>query len=285
MKIKRGDDEERSPTQDTNYRTKTGSCNWLVAGLRYDINYSTKECSRVADNPTLVADQLMDRLLLYLSQTRDAALTSHRTRMHQYVPPQTRRKPGDIDPELYEQMKDYNLDDGVAQPDQQDVQQDYVYDGHQMTLVIESDTDLGGQIETRQSTSGVIAHLDGHIIHWLAKTERMVFNGTTKAEYVGLTRSNALGKHLTVMLEFFGNKLGREYLLRCDNQAAEHLATQPNMSESGRAIDLRYHSIRQDYADGNMRVGGVKSTDNRSDICTKYLQPPLHEAHSAPLFE
>jgi hypothetical protein len=285
MKIKRGDDEERSPTQDTNYRTKTGSCNWLVAGLRYDINYSTKECSRVADNPTLVADQLMDRLLLYISQTRDAALTSHRTRMHQYVPPQTRRKPGDIDPELYEQMKDYNLDDGVAQPDQQNVQQEYVYDGHQMTLVIESDTDLGGQIETRQSTSGVIAYLDGHIIHWLAKTERMVFNGTTKAEYVGLTRSNALGKHITVILEFFGNKLGREYLLRCDNQAAEHLVTQPNMSESGRAIDLRYHSIRQDYADGRMRVGGVKSTDNRSDICTKYLQPPLHEAHSAPLFE
>ena len=66
-----------------------------------------------------------------------------------------------IDPELYEQMKDYNLDDGVAQPDQQELQQDYVYDGHQMTLVIESDTDLGGQVETRQSTSGVIAYLDG----------------------------------------------------------------------------------------------------------------------------
>jgi hypothetical protein len=166
-------------------------------------------------------------------------------------------------------MKDCNLDDGVAQPDQQDVQQDYVHDGHQMTLVVESDTDLGGQIQTRQSTSGVIAHLDGHIIHWLAKTERMVFNGTTKAEHVGLTRSNALGKHLTVMLEFFGNKLGRECLLRRDNQAAEHLAIQPNMSESGRAVDLRHCSIRQDHADGNMRVGGVKSTDNRSDICAQ----------------
>jgi hypothetical protein len=53
-------------------------------------------------------------------------------------------------------MKDHNLDDGVAQPDQQDVQQERVCDGHQMALVIESDTDLGGQIETRKSTSGVI---------------------------------------------------------------------------------------------------------------------------------
>ena len=125
-------------------------------------------------------------------------------------------------------MKDYNLDDGVAQPDQQEMQQDYVCDGHQITLVIESDTDLGGQIETQQSTSGIIAHLDGEIVHWLAKTERMAFNGTTKAECVGLTRANALGKHITVMLEFFGNKMGREHLVRCDNQAAEHLATQPS---------------------------------------------------------
>ena len=178
---------------------------------------------------------MMDRLLLYISQTRDAALTSKRSRMLQYTPPPTRKKPGDADPEIYNMMKDYNLDDGVAQPDQQEMQQDYVHDGHQITLVIESDTDLGGQVETRQSTSGVIAHLDGEIVHWLAKTERMVFNGTTKAECVGLTRANALGKHITVILEFFGNKMGREYLAYCDNQAAEHLATQPNMCESGRA--------------------------------------------------
>jgi hypothetical protein len=167
----------------------------------------------------------------------------------------------------------------------QETQEDYVCDGHQIVLVIESDADLGGQIETRQSTSGTIARLDGEIVHWLAKTERMVFNGTTKAECVGLTRANALGKHITAMLESFGNKMGRECLARCDNQAAEHLATQPNVCESGRAIDLRCHGMRQDYADEKLRIGGVKSTTNRSDVCTKHLQPPLHEAHSAPLFE
>ena len=98
--------------------------------------YSTKECSRVADNPTLVADQLMDRLLLYLSQTRDAALTSKRSRMPQCTPPPTRKKPGDADPEIYNMMKDYNLDDGVAQPDQQEMQQDFCHPNKIVTAEI-----------------------------------------------------------------------------------------------------------------------------------------------------
>jgi hypothetical protein len=72
-------------------------------------------------------------------------------------------------------------DDGAAQPDQQESQEDYVHDGRQIALVIEPDTDLGGgKVETRQSASGIVACLDGEIARWLAKAERMVFNGTTK---------------------------------------------------------------------------------------------------------
>jgi hypothetical protein len=78
VKIVRGEDEPRAAKPDGNYRKKTGSCNGLVADLRCDVNYSTKERSRVADNPTLIAEQMMGRLLLYISQTRDAALASKR---------------------------------------------------------------------------------------------------------------------------------------------------------------------------------------------------------------
>jgi hypothetical protein len=52
------------------------------------------------------------------------------------------------------------------------------------------------------------------------------------------------------------------------------------MSEHSRSIDTRHHAIRQDYVDGEMRIGGVTSQDNESDILTKYLQPPLHEKHT-----
>ena len=60
---------------------------------------------------------------------------------------------------------------------------------------------------------------------------------------------------------------------------AEHIATQPNMNDHSRSIDIRIHGIRQDYLDNAMRIGGVASEDNTSDILTKNLQPHLHQKH------
>ena len=81
---------------------------------------------------------------------------------------------------------------------------------------------------------------------------------------------------------FYGN--GKpNYFLFTDNQAAEHIATQPNMNDHSRSIDIRHHAIRQDYIDGEMRIGGVGTQDNTSDILTKYLQPPLHIKHTKEL--
>jgi hypothetical protein len=56
------------------------------------------------------------------------------------------------------------------------------------------------------------------------------------------------------------------------------------MSEHSRSIDTRHHAIRQDYVDGEMRIGGVTSQNNESDILTKYLQPPLRIKHTHQLY-
>jgi hypothetical protein len=252
--------------------------------LRYDLNYSTKELSRVADGPTLDAEYLMTRMLNYVSQTTDARILYVRDDLLRYQPPKTRRKPTDLDETVYDLVDRYNINDGIPQPDDVPPTQDYVYPGHQMTIAVYSDTDLGGQIETRQSTSGIIAKIDGGIVHWQAKTEKLVMTSTTKAEFVGLTRANAIGRYLTSILEFYGNAQGREYHLYTDSQTAEHLATQPNMSEAGRAMDIRFHSIKQDYVNGDMRVGGVSTHSNESDICTKYLAVVPHLRHAATIF-
>jgi hypothetical protein len=67
------------------------------------------------------------------------------------------------------------------------------------------------------------------------------------------------------------------------NQAAEHLATQPNMSDNSRSIDIRHHEIKQDYVEGGMRIGEVSSKGNTADILTKTLQPPQHAKHCTHL--
>jgi hypothetical protein len=55
------------------------------------------------------------------------------------------------------------------------------------------------------------------------------------------------------------------------------------MNDHSRSIDIRIHGIRQDYLDNAMRIGGVASEDNTTDILTKNLQPHLHQKHCAHL--
>jgi hypothetical protein len=124
--------------------------------------------------------------------------------------------------------------------------------------------------------------VQGALVHWRASTERIIIPSTAAGEYVALSRGNTTTKYVNDVLKFYGNP-PTSYYLYTDNQAAEHIATQPNMNEHSRSIDTRHHAIRQDYIDGHMRIGGVASADNTSDILTKYLQPPLHEKHAQHL--
>lgn len=55
------------------------------------------------------------------------------------------------------------------------------------------------------------------------------------------------------------------------------------MNDHSRSIDIRHHAIRQDYVNGEMRIGGVATHENTSDILTKNLQPPLHIKHTREL--
>jgi hypothetical protein len=117
-------------------------------------------------------------------------------------------------------------------------------------------------------------HIMGALVHWRAHTERIVIQSPAAGEYIALSRGNTAAKFVRDILIFYGNG-NPNYFLFTDNQAAEHIATQPNMNDHSRSIDIRHHAIRQDYVNGEMRIGGVATQDNTSDILTKNLQPPL----------
>ena len=69
-----------------------------------------------------------------------------------------------------------------------------------------------------------------------------------------------------------------------DNQSAEILVTNPAFIEASRSVDIRYHAIRQDCADGNCKVGGLCTSKNPADILSKPLYPHPHLYHARALF-
>jgi hypothetical protein len=110
-----------------------------------------------------------------------------------YTPPLTRKKPTDI---INPYTVDYCLTDGIPQADDIPLAQLYTYNGKQMILACQTDIDLGGQTETRQSTSGYILYLCGCIVHWRGQTEKLVSKSTAAGEYVALSRGNTASKHV-----------------------------------------------------------------------------------------
>jgi hypothetical protein len=111
------------------------------------------------------------------------------------------------------------------------------------------------------------------------RTERVIIASTAAGEYIALSRGHAACKFLKTIMQFYGHIDVKAYLYT-DNQSAEHIATQPNMNEHSRSIDIRHHAVRQDYLEGNVDVGGVRTDANPSDILTKYLPAPTHITHA-----
>jgi hypothetical protein len=91
-KVVRGQEPEPNPE----YRSHVGILNWLSMGIRYDIVYTTKELSRVLNEPTKVASDIVRRALLYITRTKEAHLSFSHTAMMTFKVPATRKKPTDM---------------------------------------------------------------------------------------------------------------------------------------------------------------------------------------------
>ncbi len=76
--------------------------------LRYDLIYTTKELSRVLQQLTKTANEILKRALRYAAQTKDAYLLFDHDAMQSYTPPETRRKPTDTEKSCYE-TGEYNV--------------------------------------------------------------------------------------------------------------------------------------------------------------------------------
>jgi hypothetical protein len=216
------------PLPDSTYRSKVGSLMWTTMGIRFDITYAVKELSRVLQKPTTIAGEIIARELDYVIQTKDAFLEYNHHLMLTYKLPATRKIPH-AHQDIYD-TQDYIHHDEIPHHDDKPTIQTYTHKGPNITATCYTDIDLAGQHETRQSTSGYLLYLNGALVHWHDRTERLIIKSTAAGEYIALSRGHAACQFMTTILQFYGNQISTAYLFT-DNQAAEHIATKPTMNE------------------------------------------------------
>ncbi len=128
-------------------------------GTRYDITYTFKELSRVLQEPTKTAREILERTLTYVTQTPQVYLEYNPAKMKAFTLPPTQKKP-QLQDDIYN-VDGYNVKDTIPQHDDNQTPQLYTFKGPQLTITCYTDIDLAGQHETRQSTSGyMLSHGD-----------------------------------------------------------------------------------------------------------------------------
>ena len=152
-------------------------------------------------------------------------------------------------------------------------------------IVAYSDSDFGGDKETRISVAGFILYLMGVPISWRSKGQKSVTLSSSEAEYVALSEAAKEIKFVYQLLIGMGMKVKLPIVVRVDNLGAIFISENVLVSQKTKHIDIRYRFVQEFVFDGFIKVIFVKTEDNDSDIFTKNLGGDSFERHSKMIVE
>ena len=113
------------------------------------------------------------------------------------------------------------------------------------------DSDWGGDINTRRSTSGFIFFYNNNLISWNSTLQKTVALSSCEAEYMALKEASKENIYLNNTISFLTNKLqlisdsNNTPIILVDNQGSLKLAENPEFHKRTKHIDIIYHFIRE----------------------------------------
>ncbi|KAK8945216.1 hypothetical protein KSP39_PZI007881 [Platanthera zijinensis] len=138
-------------------------------------------------------------------------------------------------------------------------------------LVGYCDSDHGGSIDDRKSTTGVAYFLGPNIISWMSQKQRVVALSSCEAEYISASIAAQQGVWLLNLLDDIRKRIRCKATLFVDNKSAIALTKNPVYHDRSKHIDTRYHYIRDCVERGMIEVEYVHTNDQLADIFTKAL--------------
>jgi hypothetical protein len=137
-------------------------------------------------------------------------------------------------------------------------------------LVGYTDSDWGGDLETRRSTSGHAFLLSGAAISWSSKKQQTVALSSTEAEYVALAGAVQETLYLKSLLAdlSYGDG-GAPIKIHVDNQSAIKISKNSVLSNRTKHIDIKYHFSRERVDDGTVVLEYIPTEHMLADVLTK----------------
>ncbi|KAL5553017.1 hypothetical protein UlMin_040418 [Ulmus minor] len=108
-----------------------------------------------------------------------------------------------------------------------------------------TDSDCGGDIDDRKSTSGFVFFIGDTVFTWMSKKQPIVTLSSCEAEYVAATSCICHAVWLRNLLKELSMTQEDPTQICVDNKSAIALAKNPVFHDRSKHIDIRYHYIRE----------------------------------------
>jgi hypothetical protein len=133
-----------------------------------------------------------------------------------------------------------------------------------------ADADLAGEADTSKSTLGIVVYALGTLVIWMSKKQSVVAQSTMEAEMIATVYGKVQIDWLRDLVSEIG--IGR-CIRRILNDGLNCVTTlnSGNFQSDSRHLRLRYHSIHEAIAKGEVEIKHVAGTEMLADALTKAL--------------
>jgi hypothetical protein len=136
-----------------------------------------------------------------------------------------------------------------------------------------SDSDWGGDMDTRRSTTGYYFSFLNTPISWNSKLQKSVALSSCEAEYMALKEATKEMIYLQTVLKKLDIKELSKFLdldiLYTDSQPAIDLANNPEHHYKSKHIDIQYHYVRELVLGKKIRLTYLPTKEQIADLFTK----------------
>jgi len=245
-------DEERRFMEEEDrankFREIMGALLWLAINTRPDIMYAVNQLSKYNNNPGPKHWYAMEQVLRYLKGTLNYGLCFEMGVTQQEQASQL----FGLNSSAYNHS---STDPNVMEP------------------TIASDADFSRDNETSRSVSGYVFMLAGAPISWHSTTQPVVALSSMESEYIAACSAAQEAIWLKSVIEELGLGCPKPLIIQEDNKSTIEFADHPGHHRRSKHIQRRFHYLREQVTEGNIRMKHCKGADNIADIFTKPLYP------------
>ena len=228
-----------------NYRSVIGMLNFLVNSTHPELAYAVHQCARFCNNPKLVHEKAVRRIVQYLKGTKR------------------------------EDNKGYQgLILKIDESKSVEVNVDASFAGEWNKTWSEDPTSVF-------SRTGYVVKYANCAIIWMSKLQTEISLSTTESEYIALSQSLREVIPMMALLEELKNILPlntKRAKLHCtvfeDNNSCIELVKCPRMQPRTKHISLKYQCFRSKVKEGTISVEYVHTSKQVANIFTKALPEP-----------